>query len=93
MSADECEGLHQLQRTTPDGVPRWNSEGLAFLAEGPDPATGQRRSGRVPVYRAYNNGAARGIDSNHRFVTAIAEIDTLTTKGWSFEGVAFCAMP
>ena len=73
MSADECEGLHQLQRAIPDGVPRWNSKGLAFLAEGPDPATGQCRSGRVPVYRAYNNSAARGIDSNHRFVTAIGE--------------------
>ena len=93
ISAGECEGLHQVQRATPASVARWNHEGIAFFAETVDPMTGQCRSGRSAVYRGYNNGSIRGIDSNHRFVPRVDEITALVSKGWSLEGIAFCAMP
>ena len=92
ISANECEGLHQLQRATPASVPRWNHEGIAFFAETVDPLTGQCRSGRSAVYRAYNNGSTRGIDSNHRFVPRVDELSGLVSEGWSREGIAFCSI-
>jgi hypothetical protein len=92
ISADECEGLHQLQRATSGSIPRWNHEGIAFFAETVDSMTGQCRSGRAAVYRGYNNGCVRGIDSNHRFVTDRDELAALVSKGWSLEGIAFCSM-
>ena len=46
---------------------------------------------RVPVYRAYNNGSARGIDSNHRLTTNRTAIDQVIARGWVDEGIAMCA--
>jgi hypothetical protein len=43
-----------------------------------------------PVYRAYNNGFARGIDSNHRYATDPATFDEHLRRGWNFKGVTFC---
>jgi hypothetical protein len=45
----------------------------------------------VPVYRLYNNGFARHIDSNHRYVTDAGERAKMQAKGWIDEGVRFCA--
>lgn len=91
MSAWECEALHRLQKQTPASSPRWNFEAMVFQAEPVDPATSACREGKRPVYRAYNNGFARGVDSNHRFVTDPAQITALVARGWKDEGIAFCA--
>jgi len=45
----------------------------------------------VPVYRLYNNGFARHIDSNHRYVTDANERAKMHARGWVDEGVRFCA--
>ncbi|TXG79312.1 MAG: fibronectin type III domain-containing protein [Rhodocyclaceae bacterium] len=45
----------------------------------------------VPVYRAYNNGYAIGIESNHRFSTDPNAISEVVAQGWIDEGVRFCA--
>ena len=47
--------------------------------------------GTVPVYLAYNNGAARGIDSNHRITTNRTSIEQVAARGWIDEGIAMCA--
>jgi hypothetical protein len=66
-STKECRGLLDLQESTPVGNPRWNSEGYVFKVSLP---RSFRCSGNLlPVYRAYNNGFARGVDSNHRIST------------------------
>ena len=45
----------------------------------------------VPVYRAYNNGFARGVDSNHRITSSLVAITEVVAKGWSNEGIVMCA--
>jgi hypothetical protein len=52
--------------------------------------TGQCRSGLLPVYRAYNDGFAHGIDSNHRYALDQSLLAPLLAKGWKDEGIAFC---
>ena len=52
---------------------------------------GRCASGLVAVYRAYNNGFARGIDSNHRLSTSLAAIQEVVARGWKNEGVVMCA--
>lgn len=87
-NAPECENLKRLQASTPASQPRWNFEGMAFYT---NPVSGACPAGTRPVYRAYNNGWARGVDSNHRYSrnpTAIAEV---VARGWIDEGIAMCA--
>jgi len=48
-------------------------------------------AGTVPVLRAYNNGFARGIDSNHRITTNRTAIDQVVGRGWIDEGLVMCA--
>ena len=56
--AAECAELKRLQAITPASQKRWNFEGNDFLAT---PAVnGGCPAGLLPVYRAYNNGFARG---------------------------------
>jgi hypothetical protein len=50
-------------------------------------------SGLVPVYRAYNNGFARGIDSNHRITSNFAAYQQTVAAGWIGEGIVMCAPP
>ena len=88
-SSDECRGLLALQQSVPDGRPRWNIEGYSFRVALPG-AAGTCAPGLVPVYRAYNNGAARGIDSNHRYVLDPALLQPMVAAGWKDEGTAFC---
>ena len=45
----------------------------------------------VPIFRAYNNGFTRGIDSNHRITSNPAAIEEVVTRGWINEGVVMCA--
>jgi hypothetical protein len=47
----------------------------------------------LPVYRAYNNGFALGIDSNHRYSTDRNAILEVVARGWIDEGVRLCAPP
>ncbi|MEO8135333.1 MAG: glycosyl hydrolase, partial [Betaproteobacteria bacterium] len=89
IDPQECQALKTLQANTPATQKRWNFESNDF--SGSIPVAGQCADGLVPVYRAYNNGFTRGIDSNHR-ITAnhdayLAQID----NGWAGEGIVMCA--
>lgn len=85
----ECASLKQLQAATPATEKRWNFESLDFISS--PPAGGQCPAGTKPVYRAYNNGFARGVDSNHRISTDQAAIAQVVARGWVNEGVVMCA--
>jgi hypothetical protein len=56
-------------------------------------ASGACPTGTIPVYRLYNNGM--GGAPNHRFVTSVAERQTMIDQGWIPEGsgigVGMCA--
>ena len=88
-AAEECAALKQLQATTPASQKRWNFESLDFSTK--VPAGAVCPAATVPVYRAYNNGFARGIDSNHRITASLAAIQQVVARGWSSEGVVMCA--
>ena len=88
-NAAECAGLKQLQATTPSTQKRWNFEGDDFSTT---PAVnGGCPAGLLPVYRAYNNGPARGIDSNHRITSNLSDYQHTVSTGWIGEGIAMCA--
>ena len=87
-STDECRSLLGLQLSTPVSEPRWNSEGYEFKVSLPE--AGTCRGGLVPIYRAYNDGFAHGVDSNHRYVVDRALLAPLLANGWKDEGIAFC---
>lgn len=79
-SASECAGL----KTDAN----WKYEADAFYAQ----ATGADAScanGKVPVYRLYNNRLSGA--PNHRYTTDPNVRADMATKGWTAEGVAFCA--
>ncbi len=88
-SATECAGLIALQASTPASVPRWNFESYDFLTN--LPANGACPAQTVPVYRAYNNGFARHVDSNHRITNNLAAIQSVVARGWIYEGIVMCA--
>ncbi|BBJ24377.1 hypothetical protein W01_23040 [Candidatus Nitrotoga sp. AM1P] len=85
----ECDGLKQLQAITPATQKRWNFESLDFIST--PPTNGTCPTGTVPVYRAYNNGFARGVDSNHRLSSSAAAIQEVVMRDWINEGVVMCA--
>ena len=87
----ECYTLQQLAIQTPASQPKWNFEGIAFGTT--EPLNGGCAPGLVPVYRAYNDGAARGTESNHRFSTSLSAINEVVARGWKSEGVVMCALP
>jgi subtilisin family serine protease len=93
VDSAECQGLKDQQ--IPMGDPRkltiksWNFESLDFVST--PPTNGSCLSGTVPVYRAYNNGFARGVDSNHRITSSTTAIQDVVSRGWSNEGVVMCA--
>ncbi|CAH1083720.1 Delta-60 repeat domain-containing protein [Candidatus Nitrotoga sp. 1052] len=89
LAGVECDGLKQLQAITPATQKRWNFESLDFIST--PPTNGICPTGTAPVYRAYNNGFARGVDSNHRFSSAGAAIQDVVMRGWINEGVVMCA--
>ena len=68
--------------------PGWFYEGIAFhIAR---PAGGACAAGTTPVYRSYNDGAARN-DSNHRFTVDAAAFARSGDIGYLREGVVMCA--
>jgi hypothetical protein len=94
--AGDCEylkALESLQRadTNARGVPfeGWAFENIAFYALVPH--NGQCPAGTTPVFRAYNNRAAKN-DSNHRF-TPDPRQRVAMAMSWIDEGVAFCSPP
>jgi hypothetical protein len=88
-NAAECADLKQLQASTPASQKRWNFESNDFNTT---PAVnGACPAGLVPVYRAYNNGFTRGIDSNHRITTNRTSIEQVAARGWIDEGIVMCA--
>ena len=89
VDASECAGLQQLQANTPATEKRWNFESMDFVST--VPSNGTCPAGTTPVYRAYNNGFARGVDSNHRITSSATAIQEVVTRGWSNEGVVMCA--
>ena len=89
LTSPECDGLKQLQAITPATQKRWNFESLDFISS--PPTDGTCPAGTTPVYRAYNNGFARGIDSNHRLSSAAVAIQDVVSRGWIDEGVVMCA--
>ncbi|MEO8135548.1 MAG: VCBS repeat-containing protein [Betaproteobacteria bacterium] len=89
VSAAECDGLKALQAATPATQPRWNFESLDFTST--PPINGACPVGTVPVYRAYNNGFNRQVDSNHRITTSQAGIAAVVARGWVSEGIVMCA--
>ena len=88
-NAGECQFLRELQTRTPPTEPRWNYEGIGFRTN--VPADGACASGLLPVMRAYNGGASRGLSSNHRFSTSETEMQRMASQGWTREGIAFCS--
>ena len=85
-NAAECAGLKAAY--TANGK-SWSFESNDFSTT---PAVnGVCAAGLVRVYRAYNNGFARGIDSNHRITSSQAAIADMVTRGWISEGVVMCA--
>ena len=94
VSANECRFLMELEERVPNDQPRWNFEGYAFSVIPPSAdATAPCPEAAVPVYRAYNNGFSRGVDSNHRYITDHSLVAEMVRKGWVDEGVAFCSVP
>ncbi|CAH1385536.1 Delta-60 repeat domain-containing protein [Candidatus Nitrotoga sp. M5] len=89
LAGAECDGLKQLQAIAPATQKRWNFESLDFISS--PPTNGVCPTGSVPVYRAYNNGFARGVDSNHRISSTAAAIQDVIARGWIDEGVVMCA--
>ena len=87
--AEECAFLKQSQGTTPASVKRWNYEGPAFSTS--LPSRGLCPAGTLPIYRAYNNGFALGIDSNHRLTPSPGALQQVLAQGWKYEGIAMCA--
>jgi len=85
----ECQQLKDLQASTPATQKRWNFESNDFASTKPE--DGICPAGTVPVYRAYNNGFTRSIDSNHRITSNLAAYLAQVSKGWSGEGVVMCA--
>jgi uncharacterized delta-60 repeat protein len=97
--ASECQGLKDQQFALNDPrkltIKNWNFESYDFLSTVPVmPSSGGDLtcpSGLMPIYRAYNNGSARGIDSNHRITSSLTAIQQMVAKGWISEGVVMCA--
>lgn len=94
--AEDCrylKALESLQRAEARarGEPflGWAFENIAFYALVPD--DGQCAPGTTPVYRAYNDRAAKN-DTNHRFIPDPRQRAAMAVM-WLDEGVAFCSPP
>jgi hypothetical protein len=82
----ECDGLKA--QFTPSAK-SWKFESNDFATT---PAlNGACAAGLVPVYRAYNNGFARSIDSNHRITSNYTAYLQTVAAGAIGEGVVMCA--
>ena len=89
IDPDECQSLKNLQAITPATEKRWNFESNDFQSG--RPVNGACSAGTVPIYRAYNDGFARRLDSNHRITGDLAALNQVIARGWKNEGVVMCA--
>jgi hypothetical protein len=79
-NAGECAGLKSDLY--------WKYEVDAFYVSSVA-SDGSCLSGKIPVYRLYNNRLSG--TPNHRYTSALYVTTEMANKGWSNEGVAFCA--
>ncbi len=84
--ANECAFLKSL---FDPNASSWKFESNDFQTT--PSSNGACTSGLTPVYRAYNNGFARGLTSNHRITSNLASYQQTVAAGWSGEGVVMCA--
>ncbi len=84
--AGECQYLRSVYDPNAAG---WMFEGYDFNTT--PPTGGVCSGGLVPVYRAYNEGASRGLTSNHRITASSTAYQEMLAKGWRAEGVVMCA--
>jgi hypothetical protein len=68
--------------------PGWHFEDYDFSSS--PPTNGLCGAGKVPVYRAYNNGFAQN-NSNHRLTISFDAYSAQLAAGWKGEGVVMCA--
>jgi len=73
-------------------APSWKFESLDFKTT-PMQADASCPAGMQRVFRAYNNGNVRGVDSNHRISTSQAAIAEVVAHGWTSEGTVMCSPP
>lgn len=88
-NSSECNELRVVTQKAAAGDKVWNFESYDFQTT--PPLGGACAAGLVSIYRAYNNGFARGVDSNHRFSVDKAAIDEVVARGWISEGLVMCA--
>ena len=92
----ECAALRAREFGPGDprrsSVPGYHFEAFAFLST-PVSADGSCPVGLVPVFRAYNDGAARRLEVRHRITPSRSSIAALVAKGWIDEGTVMCAPP
>lgn len=86
-----CSGLQQLEAAAPIGTKAWRLEGRTFTVR--EAFGGSCPANLDPIYRLYNRGFERGIDSNHRYTDSSAVADAMVKAGWVKEGIAFCLPP
>jgi Repeat of unknown function (DUF5648) len=67
--------------------PGWTFESVPLRIWAP--TAGACPSQSLPVHRLYNGRAAQN-DSNHRYTSRQAVIDTMVAAGWTHEGVTLC---
>jgi hypothetical protein len=85
--AGECNYLKSIYNPA---VASWKFESNDFQIM--SASGGACPAGRFPVYRAYNKGSTRGVDSNHRITNNLAAIQEAVGRGWNNEGVVMCSL-
>lgn len=83
--SQECSDLRSIYNPS---VESWKFESHDFFIDGT--VNGTCAAGRVPIYRAYNNGFARRVDSNHRISPRLTDIQQVVARGWTNEGLVMC---
>jgi Repeat of unknown function (DUF5648) len=69
--------------------PGFSFEGFDFAINVPDLNGVCPAASRQPIYRAFRS-AANGVTPNHRYTASLSEYNTLLSRGWTPEGVAYC---
>ena len=70
--------------------PGFSYEGYDFAIAEPSAASRCPADARFPVYRAFRPGVG-GTSPNHRYLVSVDQYNAMTARGWTGEGVAFCA--
>lgn len=81
-NSQECQDVRANNRD-------WQYEGEAFFVQPADTLIGACPTGTEAVYRLYNDGQSGA--PNHRYTTLPSVRDEMVGRGWTLEGVAFCA--